>query len=164
MTAFARYIGIDYSGAQTPTSSLKGLRVYSAIENQLPQEVSPLPSQRRYWTRRGVAEWLNEILSRGIPTLVGIDHAFSFPIAYFNEYKVSQNWDSFLDDFCFHWPTDVGKFRGKHTVSSRSIHQFGVAAINAKTVRLTSRMRTQLVDGLLKWIGPVNWSPISLRN
>jgi hypothetical protein len=26
--SFARYIGIDYSGAQTPTASLKGLRVY----------------------------------------------------------------------------------------------------------------------------------------
>jgi hypothetical protein len=25
--AFERYIGIDYSGAQTPTSSLKDLRV-----------------------------------------------------------------------------------------------------------------------------------------
>jgi hypothetical protein len=25
---FTRYIGIDYSGAQTPTASLKGLRIY----------------------------------------------------------------------------------------------------------------------------------------
>ncbi len=28
--AFDRYIGIDYSGAKTPTSSLKGLRIYMA--------------------------------------------------------------------------------------------------------------------------------------
>ncbi len=28
MPAFERYIGIDYSGAETPTSSLPGLRVY----------------------------------------------------------------------------------------------------------------------------------------
>jgi hypothetical protein len=28
--AFERYIGIDYSGAETPKSSLKGLRVYAA--------------------------------------------------------------------------------------------------------------------------------------
>jgi len=28
MPAFDRYVGIDYSGAQTPTSSLKGLRVF----------------------------------------------------------------------------------------------------------------------------------------
>jgi hypothetical protein len=28
MPALARTIGIDYSGAETPTASLKGLRVY----------------------------------------------------------------------------------------------------------------------------------------
>jgi hypothetical protein len=28
--AFVRTIGIDYSGAETPTASLKGLRVYLA--------------------------------------------------------------------------------------------------------------------------------------
>jgi hypothetical protein len=27
-TIFRRYIGIDYSGAETPTASLKSLRVY----------------------------------------------------------------------------------------------------------------------------------------
>ena len=32
MPAFTEYIGIDYSGAQTPTASLKGLRVYMADE------------------------------------------------------------------------------------------------------------------------------------
>jgi hypothetical protein len=30
MPEFERYIGIDYSGAETPTSSLKTLRVYAA--------------------------------------------------------------------------------------------------------------------------------------
>lgn len=30
MPAFTRTIGIDYSGAETPTASLKGLRVYLA--------------------------------------------------------------------------------------------------------------------------------------
>lgn len=30
MAAFERYIGIDYSGAQTPQTSLKGLRTYLA--------------------------------------------------------------------------------------------------------------------------------------
>ena len=28
--AFLRYVGIDYSGAETPNASLKGLRVYAA--------------------------------------------------------------------------------------------------------------------------------------
>ena len=42
MTArFTRYIGIDYSGAQTPTASLKDLRVYLAEGNSPPVEVLP---------------------------------------------------------------------------------------------------------------------------
>jgi hypothetical protein len=35
--AFARYIGIDYSGAETCESSLKGLRVYMADQVSEPQ-------------------------------------------------------------------------------------------------------------------------------
>jgi hypothetical protein len=35
MPAFARHIGIDYSGAETPTASLKGLRVYLAEHDAL---------------------------------------------------------------------------------------------------------------------------------
>jgi hypothetical protein len=38
--AFERYVGIDYSGAQTPKSSLKGLRVYVADRLTAPQEVA----------------------------------------------------------------------------------------------------------------------------
>ena len=33
---FERYIGIDYSGAQTASSSLKGIRVYSADRLTVP--------------------------------------------------------------------------------------------------------------------------------
>lgn len=39
-----QYIGIDYSGVQTPTSSLKGLRVFMADRENLPEEVQPPPS------------------------------------------------------------------------------------------------------------------------
>ena len=53
MLALQRYVGIDYSGAQTPTSSLKGLRVYMANWVTPPTEVGPPPSPRKYWTRRG---------------------------------------------------------------------------------------------------------------
>jgi hypothetical protein len=83
---FERYIGIDYSGAQTPRSSLKGLRVYEADRSSDPHEVEPPPSPRRYWTRCGIAEWLVERLSEGQPIFVGIDHGFSFPLAYFERY------------------------------------------------------------------------------
>lgn len=104
--AFARYIGIDYSGAQTPSSSLKGLRVYTADRVTIPEEVQPPLSPRKYWTRCGIAQWLVERLSETAPTLVGIDHGFSFPLQYFEKYRLTLDWPSFLDDFQRHWPTD----------------------------------------------------------
>ena len=79
--SFERYVGIDYSGAETPKSSLKGLRVYEADRFTAAHEIEPPPSPRKYWTRRGIAEWLVEKLSEGTPTLVGIDHGFSFSAA-----------------------------------------------------------------------------------
>jgi hypothetical protein len=104
--SFECYIGIDYSGAQTPKSSLQGLRVYAADRLTAPQEVEPPPSPRKYWTRRSIAEWLVERLSEGKPMLVGIDHGFSFPMQYFEQHKLPLDWPSFLDDFQRHWPTD----------------------------------------------------------
>lgn len=106
MPLFDRYLGIDYSGAETPTNSLTGLRVYEAVGNQAPSEIQPPPSRRKYWTRRGLAEWLAAQLRDGPPTLVGIDHAFSFPIRYFEVHHILPEWPIFLDDFCHHWPTD----------------------------------------------------------
>ena len=92
MPAFARTIGIDYSGAETPTASLKGLRVYLADGDELPVEVPPPPSSRKYWTRKGIAEWLVERLTEDVPTLVGIDHGFSFPKRYFEVYGLLPDW------------------------------------------------------------------------
>ncbi len=106
MTCFSRYIGIDYSGAETPTASLKGLRAYVTSGSETPVEVPLPPSSRRYWTRRGLAEWLTTTFRAEPPTLVGIDHAFSFPRAYFQEHGLAGGWEGFLDDFCAHWPTD----------------------------------------------------------
>jgi hypothetical protein len=106
MPAFTRHIGIDYSGAETPAASLKGLRVYLAEGNTPPVEVPPPPSPRKYWTRKGITAWLVETLRDGPPTLVGIDHGFSFPEAYFDACGLSKDWSEFLDDFQRHWPTD----------------------------------------------------------
>lgn len=106
MAAFAHYLGIDYSGAETPASSLSGLRVYAADEAPSPKEVHPPPSPRKYWTRRGLAQWLAEQLAAQPPTLVGIDHAFSFPLAYFERHGLAHDWPTFLEDFQRHWPTD----------------------------------------------------------
>lgn len=104
--AFRRYIGIDYSGAETPDASLKGLRAYVADRESDPLEVKPPPSPRRYWTRCGLAQWLVERLAEDIPTLVGIDHGFSFPLRYFEVHHLEPDWPAFLDDFHRHWPTD----------------------------------------------------------
>lgn len=104
--AYPRAIGIDYSGAQTPTSSLSGLRIYLAEGDDPPTEVLPPPSPRKYWTRRGIAEWLADQLRAGPPAIVGIDHGFSFPLKYFRKYKLPLDWPDFLDDFQRHWPTD----------------------------------------------------------
>jgi len=106
MPAFTRTIGIDYSGAETPTASLKGLRVYLAEGDAPPVEVPPPPSPRKYWTRKGIAAWLVETLRDGPPTLVGIDHGFSFPLRYFEVHGLLPEWPRFLDDFQRHWPTD----------------------------------------------------------
>lgn len=120
MPQFERYIGIDYSGAKTPVSCLPGLSVYEADSVTSPHEVSP-PGSRKRWTRRGIAVWLNEQLSGGKTTLVGIDHGFSFPIQYFDKHRLARDWPAFLDDFQAHWPAD-----GDHvTVDSIRNGQWG---------------------------------------
>jgi hypothetical protein len=88
MPTFARYVGIDYSGTQTPDASLKGLRVYLAEGDMPPVEVAPPPSRRKYWARRGIAEWLIERLAEDVPTPVGIDHGLSFPLCNFEVHRL----------------------------------------------------------------------------
>jgi hypothetical protein len=105
-TQFERYIGIDYSGAETPYSSLSALRVYLAGRLSQPVEVLTLESKRKYWSRAGIAGWLLERLSEDQPALIGIDHGFSFPLAYFEKHNLSHDWPPFLEDFQRHWPTD----------------------------------------------------------
>ncbi len=109
---FERYVGVDYSGAGSPTSRLPGLRVYLAERSAPPVEVRPpgesaQPGRRAggHWSRRGVAEWLIDLLAAGPPTIVGIDHAFSFPVAYFEAHHLPREWSTFLEDFAAHWPT-----------------------------------------------------------
>lgn len=106
MPAFERYIGVDYSGAAKPTTRLPGLRVYVADQCSPPIEIRPPGSPGRHWTRQSLADWLAERLSEDRSTLVGIDHAFSFPRQYFERYELSDDWRGFLEDFQRHWPTD----------------------------------------------------------
>ncbi|HEU4431066.1 MAG TPA: hypothetical protein VFT98_20075 [Myxococcota bacterium] len=107
-SAFHHYLGIDYSGAKSPIASVRGVRVYQAERGAEPepQEVAPPPGPGKHWTRRGLAQWLARELRDGPPALVGIDHGFSFPLAYFEKYGLAHDWPAFLDDFQRHWPTD----------------------------------------------------------
>jgi hypothetical protein len=106
LPSFQRYVGIDYSGAETPTSGLPGLRIYHTDRISQTVEVKPPPSPRKYWTRRGIAEWLVACVKEDKATLIGIDHGFSFPLAYFETHYLATDWPAFLDDFQRHWPTD----------------------------------------------------------
>ena len=67
-----------------------------------PVEVEPPQSPRKYWSRRGIAEWLVALLAEDRPRLVGIDHGFSFPLRYFEAHGLKPDWHAFLDDFQRH--------------------------------------------------------------
>lgn len=118
MSSFDLFIGIDYSGAKTPTWRLKELQVYAAKPGGAPEPVitpaiatflasgSKNPqSVPRYWTRSEIAHWLIGLAKDGIRFFAGIDHGFSFPESYFKRYGL-KTWSQFLDDFARYWPTD----------------------------------------------------------
>jgi hypothetical protein len=105
MALFEHYIGIDYSGAKTPVSRLKGLRVYWADRGERPYEVLPPPRQGKYFTRKELAGWLTDTIINKPRCIIGVDHGFSFPLKYFKAFNIPLDWHGFLDDFQAHWPT-----------------------------------------------------------
>ena len=142
MSQFERYIGIDYSGAGTPLSRSKALRVYSADGSERPPvEVSSPEGARRHWSRREIAEWLAKQLSGAEPVLVGIDHGFSFPIQYFERHRLPRDWAAFLGDFHAHWPTD-GDTASVAAVRAGALGIGAVRAGDSHWLRLTERWTT----------------------
>jgi hypothetical protein len=101
---FSRYIGIDYSGAQTPESRLKSLQVYEAARDGEPVKISTTAEGAKNWSRLEVAQYCLKALESDEPAIIGIDHGFSFPVSYMQRYGIS-SWDDFLKDFMRHWPT-----------------------------------------------------------
>ena len=104
---------------------------------RLPAEVPPPPIARaNTGPGKGIAEWLVERLAEDVPTLVGIDHGFSFPLRYFEAHGLLPDWPTFLDDFQRHWPTDED-----HTYVDfvrDGVHGNGAARMgNARWRRLT---------------------------
>ena len=116
---FRRYIGIDYSGTNFPVRSIAGLAVCIIDAEGNSDFPKPLRKQVKNWNRKDVARWLvKRLQEQNMPTLVGIDHGFSFPIDYFRQYDhlLESSWDYFLDDFQQYWPThkDVVTVRGQY--------------------------------------------------
>lgn len=102
--SFDRFIGIDYSGAETPESRIKALQVSVVQPNAGPRPVRPEPPAKN-WSRQELAHWLLAELQRGERLLIGVDHGFSFPQSYFERYGLA-SWPAFLEDFHCYWPTD----------------------------------------------------------
>ncbi len=100
---FDLYVGIDYSGAETAESRIKALQVYAAPDGAEPQAVQ-CAAPGRHWSRRALAHWLVERIQTDSRLLIGIDHGFSFPLSYFQRYRLD-SWTAFLEDFCRYWPT-----------------------------------------------------------
>ena len=151
---FKRTIGIDYSGADTPVVRLTGLAVYCADGDASPYRVLAPGRGVVRWHRKGLAKWLVEQLKEpNMPTLVGIDHAFAFPVRYFERYPdVPQgNWDSFLEDFRAHWPTDeddesVARIKNRNynrqNGSEAGVHRLGDAGWKRLTDELAPNAKS----------------------
>ena len=101
---FSRYVGIDYSGRGKPTRAYAGIQVYLASGGNPPTR-QQRPNSTANWSRQSLAEWLLGILTEPTPTIVGIDHAFSFPVDFLHKYSIT-NWEEFLAKFSRHWPAD----------------------------------------------------------
>jgi hypothetical protein len=104
---FDVHVGVDYSGAESPTSRLKGLQVYLAEGRAQPVAVQTpaSPAGKGWkWTRNELAAWIVSLGKEGRRFILGIDHAFSFPATYLDRWGL-KSWDAFLADFCTHWPT-----------------------------------------------------------
>ena len=178
---FDLYIGIDYSGRETPTSRTPALQVYAAFGDEEPRRIlSPSSTDKIYknWCRKEIAEWLIEQAGKNITFIAGIDHGFSFPITYFERYGL-KTWNGFLDDFCEHWPTDrehtyvdfirdhdegppdrTGsnkdfRLTEKWTSSAKSVFQFDVQGSVAKSTHAgipwLRRIRNEVGDKVHFW-------------
>ena len=89
---FDLYIGIDYSGRETPTSRTPALQVYAAFGDEDPRRIlSPSSTDKTHknWCRKEIAEWFIEQAEKKITFIAGIDHGFSFPITYFGRYGLT---------------------------------------------------------------------------
>jgi len=127
---FSAYIGIDYSGAGVTTKRLPGLQVFRASQKSEPEKITIDAGQRLNWNRKEIAHWCLRELKSETPVIIGIDHAFSFPLSYMERWEI-KCWDDFLDDFYKHWPTD------KDDVSVESLRKGNKRTGRSDELRIT---------------------------
>lgn len=103
---FDRHIGIDYSGNGRADDRLREPRSrisVSMTESGGPIErMTPTPGTT-HWTRRELAGWLLHRLAENNRTVIGVDHAFSFPSWYFDNNGL-KDWNGFLRHVWERWP------------------------------------------------------------
>jgi hypothetical protein len=132
---FENYIGIDYSGADTPVKRNSGLQVFMAGGDGKIAKIKTDAGSNWNWNRKEIAYWCLNQLRNNEPIIIGIDHAFSFPLSYMVRNKIS-SWDHFLDDFCIHWPTD------KDNITVESLRKNNERTGKSDEFRLTENWTT----------------------
>ena len=132
---FENYIGIDYSGADTPVKRNKALQVFMATGNVNPVKIKTDSGSNWNWNRKEIAHWCLIQLKNNEPIIIGIDHAFSFPNSYMARNKIS-TWDHFLEDFQTHWSTD------KDNITVESLRKNNKRTGKSDEFRLTENWTT----------------------
>jgi hypothetical protein len=163
------------------------LHLDQLISRSSPRRAQPLrtapwtaSTEKTYknWCRKVIAEWLIDQARKNITFIAGIDHGFTFPLNYFERYKLT-SWTEFLDDFCEHWPTDQEhtyvdfirdreegppdrtgsnkdfRLTEKWTSSAKSVFQFDVQGSVAKSTHAglpwLRRIRNEVGDKVHVW-------------
>lgn len=150
MTKFGQHIGIDYSGRGKISTRTPTIQVYCCRNRSRDAECVQSPSSsdrtKRNWCRQELAVWLADQLEKDQRLLIGIDHGFSMPISYFERYDL-KSWDTFLEDFCEHWPThregiDVDSIRKPNGKLKKRLSRSGATSEFRITEQWTSSAKS----------------------
>jgi hypothetical protein len=86
---------------------------------------------------------------------VGIDHAFSFPMPYFERYALPEgDWDHFLADFQEYWPTHEDRARVADIRKSSGQARSGDRAWFRLTDRLSGSAKSVFHFGIPGQVAP----------
>lgn len=110
MPDFEIYIGVRYSGRKGPQERVRQINVCVADGDTPPYAQPNAADEEGRWSRRELAAWLQDRLGardgsgKPVPTVLGLDHAFSLPLSYMQRNNL-KSWAEFLLDFEENVPT-----------------------------------------------------------